>query len=144
MTLPHIAKTVFLKASPEKVWNFLTDPKMLARWFHPTNRSLTSTGPYHFFKTLEETDERYCWGEVTEVRARERLVYTFAHKWLGDHETRVAWDLVAVDGGTLLKLVHDGFQGGPTDAFEAMCDHDKGWDEHFAALRERVSENVDA
>lgn len=144
MTQPHIAKTIFLKAPPARVWAFLTDPQLMARWFHPTNRPLTETGPYHFYKNFDETDERYCWGEVTEVRAEQRLVYTFAHKWLGDHETRVEWTLNAVDSGTRLELVHDGFQGGPVDAFEAMCDHDKGWDEHFAALRERVVEIVEA
>jgi uncharacterized protein YndB with AHSA1/START domain len=144
MTTPAITKTIFLKAEPARVWSFLTEPKLLARWFHPSDRPLTSTGPYKFYKNLEEMEAGHCWGSVLEVQPNQRLVYTFTHEWLAGHETRVAWDLMPVSGGTMLTLAHDGFAGGPTDAFEAICDHDQGWDEHFATLRDRIPEPATA
>ncbi len=140
MTEPRIEKSIFLKASPARVWAFLTEPDQLARWFHPSDRALTSPGPYDFWKTSETAGERFCWGEVLEAEAETRLVYTFTHTWLGEHATRVCWTLEAAGGGTRLSLVHDGFAGGPVDALEAVFDHDAGWDEHFATLRIRVAD----
>jgi uncharacterized protein YndB with AHSA1/START domain len=140
MTEAKIEKSVFLKAPRARVWEFLTAPDRLARWFHPANRPLTETGPYHFWKSLEETAEPYCWGEVLDVEHEVRLVYTFAHKWLGGHETRVEWRLSEVASGTLVQLVHDRFADAPVDVFDALCDHDAGWDEHFAKLRDLARE----
>lgn len=140
MAEARIEKTIFLKADPSRVWAFLTDPEMLARWFHPADRSLAQKSPYQFWRNAESVGEEFCWGEVVDVEADVRLVYTFAHKWLGRHETRVSWRLSPVDGGTRLQLVHEGFQDAPVDVFDCLCDHDAGWDEHFTKLRERVLE----
>ena len=136
MTDPRIEKSLYLDASPSRVWAFLTEPDCLARWFHPSDRALTSPGPYKFWKTTAEAGRPYCWGEVLEAEAEIRLVYTFTHEWLSGHETRVAWTLEAAGAGTRLSLVHDGFGGGPVDALDALFDHDAGWDAHFATLRE--------
>ncbi|MEZ5893669.1 MAG: SRPBCC domain-containing protein [Parvularculaceae bacterium] len=48
MTGMKIVKTVFLKAPPEHVWKFLTQPEKLALWFHLGERELTpgATGRY--------------------------------------------------------------------------------------------------
>ncbi|MAC39553.1 MAG: activator of HSP90 ATPase [Oceanicaulis sp.] len=139
MAEPRIEKSLFLKAPRERVWDFLTGQDNLARWFHPVDRSLDRPGPYMFLKSLDEP-ERCMWGEVVEAEAPARLVYTFTHKWLGEHETRVEWTLSEVASGTLVKLVHDGFEGAPVDVFEQLCGHDAGWDEHFVKLRVRVIE----
>ena len=139
MTEPRIEKSIFLKASPARVWAYLTEPDLLGRWFHPSDRPLTSPGPYDFWKTAEEAGTRFCHGEVLEVQAERRLVYTVTHQWLGDHPTRVVWSLEAAGEGTRLSLIHDGFAGGPVDAFDALFDHDAGWDEHFTVLRMTVA-----
>ncbi len=141
-----IRKRIILRAPIERVWDFLTRPDCLQRWFHPADRVLDSTGPYQFYKSAEDKTPNYCWGDVLEASAPNRLVYTFAHKWLGDHATRVSWSLTAIENGTLLDLVHDQFEGAPVDVFDALADHDKGWDEHFVTLRESVlqTETADA
>jgi len=144
MSETRIEKSVFLKAPRERVWEFLTDKDRLGRWFHPADRTLDTPGPYAFMKSLDEPDVRLCWGEVIKAAAPERLVYTFTHKWLSEHPTRVTWTLKTVASGTLLKLVHDGFEGAPVDVFEALCDHDAGWDEHFVKLRDQAAEPVAA
>ena len=40
MSEPMIVKTIFLNASAEKVWRYLTEKDLLARWFHETDRDL--------------------------------------------------------------------------------------------------------
>jgi len=140
MSEAKIEKSVFLKAPRQRVWEFLTDKDCLGRWFHPADRTLDTAGPYAFMKSVDEPDTKLCWGEVVEAVAPQRLVYTFTHKWLSEHPTRVTWTLETVASGTLLKLVHDGFEAAPVDVFEALCDHDAGWDEHFVKLRERAAE----
>lgn len=133
-----IRKRVILRAPVERVWDFMTKSDCLERWFHPATRDLDSPGAYEFYKSADDTTPGYCWGEVLEAQAPRRLVYTFAHKWLGDHPTRVSWTLTEIPGGTLLDLVHDGFDGAPVDVFTVLQDHCAGWDEHFVTLRERV------
>lgn len=143
MSPDFIAKSILMKAPVERVWAFLTEPDLMARWFHPTNRALTSTGPYHFFKNVQETEKPYCWGEVTAVEEGRRLEYTFAHDWLGGHATRVEWTLEPVEDGVRLSLRHDGFQDAQVDWFEALTDHDKGWHGYLADLREQVVEKAE-
>jgi len=40
MTDTVLQKSIFLKASPEQVWAYLTDPDKLAIWFHKPNAPL--------------------------------------------------------------------------------------------------------
>lgn len=137
-----IRKRIILKAPVERVWDFLTRSDCLERWFHPATRDLVSAGPYEFYKSAEDKTPGYCWGEVLEAQAPRLLVYTFAHEWLGGHATRVSWTLTEIPGGTLLDLVHDGFEDAPVDVFDSLSGHCAGWDEHFVKLRERVQETV--
>ncbi|WP_417485892.1 SRPBCC family protein [Maricaulis sp.] len=139
MTEARIEKSVFLKASPQRVWDHLTRPELLARWFHPADTELVDGAGFALLSNSGD-GSRVCWGEVLEAEPPTRLVYSFTHKWLDGHLTRVEWTLTAVAGGTLLKLVHDGFEGAKVDVFDSLCDHDAGWDEHFGKLRERVVE----
>tara|TARA_R110002073_G_scaffold336121_2_gene530463 strand:- start:2554 stop:2979 length:426 start_codon:yes stop_codon:yes gene_type:complete len=135
----RIEKTIFLRAKPEKVWAFLTEPDQLARWFHKSDVTLSEGQDYAL---LREDGSKMCWGKVETADAPTRLVYTFTHNYLQSHETRVEWTLEAVMGGTRLNLVHDGFEAGPADAFDMLCSHDGGWDEHFAKMREIAKDDA--
>jgi uncharacterized protein YndB with AHSA1/START domain len=127
-----IEKTIFLRAKPEKVWAFLTQPDQLKRWFHESEAALEQGADYAL---LKDDSSKLCWGKVEEARLHERLVYTFTHDHLQGHETRVVWTLEAVADGTRLGLVHDGFEGAPVSEFDMLCSHDAGWDEHFGKMR---------
>lgn len=143
MTEARIEKSLFLKASPERVWDFLTRPELLARWFHPSDTELVPGAAYALLSNNGD-GTKVCWGDVLEAEPPTRLVYSFTHQWLEGHKTRVEWTLAPVANGTLLKLVHDGFEGAKTDIFESLCDHDAGWDEHFGNLRECLVETETA
>ena len=133
MTHTHIEKTIFIKATPSKVWEFITDKDKLGQWFHPAKDNLEIGKPYAL---LNDESEDMCWGKVIKADKPHTLIYTFTHNWLQGVETTVEWSLSEVHDGTMLKLNHYGFEDAPVDAFEMLCSHDIGWDDHFSRLRE--------
>jgi len=139
MTDARIEKSIFLKASPQRVWDHLTQPDLLARWFHPSDVELQADVAYALLSNSGD-GKTVCWGNVLEAEPPKRLVYSFTHNWLDGHLTRVEWTLSPVAEGTMLKLIHDGFEGAKVDVFDSLCGHDAGWDEHFVKLREAVKE----
>jgi uncharacterized protein YndB with AHSA1/START domain len=127
-----------LPQAPAKVWRALTEPDLLARWLMP-NDIAPLVGHKFYFRNQPMGD----WSGVVEcvvleVVPEQRLVYTwnggsakndgYGHKL----ETTVTWTLQASSaGGTLLKLVHHGFQ--PDDfAYKAMG---QGWQRMGAGIR---------
>ena len=128
-------KTIYLKASPEKVWRHQTEIDLLARWFHETDRDLTAGASFQYLSfDLDKDDRKLMWGDVLESDPQHRLVHTFTHQWLDGVITKVTWELLAFDGGTQLTMTHAGFPN-----FGDFADHDKGWDEHFLRLRSMLS-----
>lgn len=124
-------KTIYLKASPEKVWRHLTEKELLARWFHETNKDLTAGAEFEWLSFDQDKDDRkLMWGEVLERDPPHKLVHTFTHQWLNGVVTTVTWELTKIEGGTQLRLTHAGLPG-----LGELSDHDKGWDEHMVRLR---------
>lgn len=131
-----IVKTLYLKAPPEHVWKFLTQADQLALWFHRGAADLVPGGDWVLETNSYGKDgERLCWGKVLEMKEPERLVHTFTHNFLKEVETTCTWTLEGVGGGTILTLVHDGWENFEEDPFGMAANHDKGWDEHFNHLR---------
>ena len=89
--------------------------------------------------SLGKEGDKMCWGTISELDAPNRLVHTFTHTYLQGVETTVTWTLTAEEGGTLLKLVHDGWENMTEGSFNMAANHDVGWDEHFARLRKVVA-----
>jgi uncharacterized protein YndB with AHSA1/START domain len=134
MTEMTLVKTIMLNASPEKVFAYLTKSDLLAEWFHGADSDLREGKAYALMSTARP-GEKICWGEVLEMNAPERLVYSFSHSHLQDHLSRVTFALEPCAGGTKLTLTHEGLGDGPADALEMLANHDEGWDEHMAKLR---------
>jgi uncharacterized protein YndB with AHSA1/START domain len=80
-----------------------------------------------------------CWGKVVTMKAPEKLVHTFTHNHLEGVETTCTWTLESAKGGTILTLVHEGWDKLEDGAFGMAADHDTGWDEHFVRLRRVTS-----
>lgn len=130
-----MVKTIYLKATPEKVWRHLTDKELLARWFHETDRDLADKVSFQYLSFhYDKEDRKLMWGEVLECEQNKKLVHTFTHQWLNGVVTTVTWELLELDGGTQLTLTHNGMA-----AFDQLSDHDKGWDEHLLRLRMMLS-----
>lgn len=101
---------------PEEVWTCLTAQEILSEWLMP-NDFLAEVGHRFQFKTRSRFNlgfdgNIYC--EVLEIIPLQKLVYT----WEGGPapgnitlHSVVTWTLEPRDGGTLLRLEHNGFKG---------------------------------
>lgn len=141
MTDAILQKTIFLRATPDTVWDYLTQPDRLAEWFHKPERPLVAGQKLEMFGTT--SGDLLIWGEVREARRPEYLEYTFTIKPMGDAVSVVKWTLDPVAGGTRLALEHEGLPQG-ADAFGLILALDDGWDEHLGRMRTSLHETVDA
>jgi uncharacterized protein YndB with AHSA1/START domain len=108
---------VFIKATPEQIWEAITKPEFTARYFHGAR--IVNDGTRH----VSHGPDGDLWGDgpVLEFDPPRRLV----HEWrsLYDPEmaeerpSRVAWDIEPMDGGYCkLTLTHDELEGAPKTA----------------------------
>lgn len=141
MTDSVLKKSIFLRAEPETVWAYLTDPDHLAEWFHKPERPLVEGQKLEMFGTT--SGDLLIWGEVRVAKPPRYLEYTFTVKPMCDAVSTVKWTLELVAGGTRLDLLHEGLPQG-ADAFGLILALDKGWDEHFGKMRVALHETVDA
>ncbi len=131
MTENVIHKSIYLKATPEQVWAYLTDPDKLAIWFHKPSTALVE-GEYEMFGA--ESGDRLMWGEVLVAKPFSQLEYTFSITPMGGQSSTVRWLLTEVPGGTHLSLHHEGLPQG-AEAYGLTLALDKGWDDHLARMR---------
>lgn len=89
----------FVAAPPARVWQTLTDPALLARWWVPGQ--IAARVGHRFHLDMPGWGQVPC--EVLEVVEPERLVYSFNATWT------LTWRLVPEGAGTRLLLEHTGF-----------------------------------
>ena len=136
MSVTTITKSIFIKASRETVWSFITDAEKLAEWFHPAAANLEEGKPYALLGDASDPESKMCWGDVLKLDKPSSLVYTFSLKPMGDAVTTVSWTLEEAAGGTRLTLVHEGMGEATEDSgFGFLYAIDAGWDKHFEKLR---------
>jgi uncharacterized protein YndB with AHSA1/START domain len=108
---------VFIKASPEQIWDAITKPEFTTRYFHGAR--VENTAERHLAQGPQGED----WGSgaTFEFDPPRRLV----HEWrslydpeLAEEEaSRVTWEIEAQDGGVCrLTVVHDQLEGSPKTA----------------------------
>ena len=108
---------VFIKASPEAIWDAITKPEFTVRYFHGAR--------------IEVSEERYAsrgpngevWGDsATRVFDPPRRL---VHGWRSlydpglaiEEESRVTWEIEPQEGGVCkLTVIHDELEGAPQTA----------------------------
>lgn len=133
-----------LPYAPDRIWRALTTSELIAKWLMP-NDFVASVGHRFTFRTKPMGD----WDGVVqcEVLACEppRLL---RYAWRGGSDSNpaygskldseVTWTLTPVEGGTHLRLVHDGFEfPGNKVAFEMMS---PGWGRIMDAIAGAAAE----
>lgn len=129
--MPAVEKTLHLRASPERVWQAITDPGQIAQWFPDRTDLEPRAGGVGWFDWTEHGKYAV---RVEEVDAPRRLVWTWARERdvaLEDAaRTTVEWTLTpAGNGGTKIFLRETGF----TDP-AARDGNDEGWDKELGEL----------
>jgi uncharacterized protein YndB with AHSA1/START domain len=103
---------VFIKATPEQIWQAITDPDFTQKYFHGSRvkSSFEVGSPYGNWS--DDESEQLIDGEVLESEPPNRLSTTW--RALYDPETaaepfsRVSWEIEVQDGGfSKLTVVHD-------------------------------------
>jgi uncharacterized protein YndB with AHSA1/START domain len=114
---------VFIRATPEQVWDAITKPAFTERYFHGVRIEVRDGRRYSAMRDIAWDEE------VLEEDPPRRLV----HRWVSYYDdemaaeepSRVTWEIEPQeDGTTLLTLVHDQLEGAPKTA-EGVCG--TGW-----------------
>ncbi|MCA1693688.1 MAG: SRPBCC domain-containing protein [Actinobacteria bacterium] len=132
--------TCTLDASPERIFQALTDPAELVKWWGPSGFTTPEIeidprvgGSYRLGMQPPEGELFHLAGEFLEVARPSRLAYSF--RWEepdpDDQETVVMLRLDAVADQTRLSLWHGVFA---TEAWRAL--HKSGWADSLQRLAE--------
>jgi uncharacterized protein YndB with AHSA1/START domain len=132
--VPPIELVLETHAAPDLAWRTLTEPERVALWLTTASRLVAIGQPYR----LEFGEGSVVAGEVLELDPGR----SFSHgwRWEGEptDETRVTWTVEPRDGGSLIRLVHDGWReagaGSPRD------DHARYWAGYLDDLRDVLEE----
>jgi uncharacterized protein YndB with AHSA1/START domain len=113
--------SVFIRATPEQVWDGITKPEFTARYFYGSviDSSYEPGAPY--LGWAEDRSVQYVDGEVIEADRPRKLVTTW--RALYDPETaaephsRVTWEIEpAGEHVTKLTVIHDELEAAPKTA----------------------------
>ncbi|MBO9152227.1 SRPBCC domain-containing protein [Chitinophaga sp. GCM10012297] len=111
-----IRHTWFFPHSPERVWEYLTKPELLAQWLMESNfrPEVGHRFQFHTKPIVKFNFDGNIYCQVLELEPNKKLVYS----WKGGNgkgevslDSLVTWTLAAKNGGTELQLVHSGFKG---------------------------------
>lgn len=116
--------TVESAVAPDRAWQALTDPRVIAEWFTDASPVGRVGDPYR----LDFGDASVVEGVVTELEPGRRFSYTWRWSDAESHEeTHVAWSVERRDdGGTSIRLVHDGWAEAGLDE-TVRDDHEGYW-----------------
>ena len=137
MTDITTSASVRIAAPPQRVWEALTTPAEIKRWFFGVDTEtdwrvgsrLVHRGEYKG-KPYEDS------GEIVEIDPPRRLVHTHWSPMSGlpdrpEHYQRVTWTLDGSDGATTLTVAEDNL---PSE--EAKAISDQSWPQALRNLRE--------
>jgi uncharacterized protein YndB with AHSA1/START domain len=116
---------VYIRATPEQIWEAITTPEWTGRYFHGARITVT---PDHYDSRSPDGD---VWGDeaVLEFDPPRRLVHGWRSMYDSDmaaeKTSRVTWEIEPQDGDyCLLTVVHDQLEGAPKTAASVAG---RGW-----------------
>ena len=118
---PSQVYQVFIKASPEQVWDAITKPEFTARYFFGSRVQTTGEAGTPIRHLAAFTDE--LWGDdaILESEPPRRLVHTWRSLYEPDlaaePESRITWEIEEQPGGvSRLTVIHDRLERSPKTA----------------------------
>ena len=114
-TKPVQIYQVFIRATPEQIWEAITSPEFTSKYFYGTRIESDLDAGSPFVYRAGDSDDLLVEGEVISSDAPHRLVHTwralYSPELAADPPSRVTWELKPADGGvTRLTVTHDGFE----------------------------------
>jgi uncharacterized protein YndB with AHSA1/START domain len=125
----RVEREVAIAASPDTVWEFLTDPDKAVRWMGIDATLEPRPGGLYRVEVLPGTVAR---GEFVEIDPPRRAVWTWgwepgAPSSVPPGGSTVSIDLVPTDDGTLVRLAHELPRDGAGQ-------HAEGWEHYLSRL----------
>jgi len=132
VTTGTIFASVEIAAPPERVFEALTKAEDVVKWWgsEDTYRTtewsmpLTAGAPWKASGTGADGAPFSVEGEIVEVDAPRKLVWTWRPAWDGGNTTTITYRLEPIEGGTRIVMRHDGFG----DRTESCRSHGEGWE----------------
>jgi uncharacterized protein YndB with AHSA1/START domain len=113
--------SVFIRATPEQVWDGITKPEFTARYFYGSviDSSYEPGTPY--LGWAEDRSMQYVDGEVIEADPPRKLVTTWRAVYdpetAAEPHSRVTWEIEAAgEHVTKLTVIHDELEAAPKTA----------------------------
>jgi len=124
---------VFIRTTPEKLWQALTDPAFTRRYFHETAVT-SSLKPGEPIAWVLPDGKKAVDGEVIEADPPRRLVHTWVVHYnpaLSHERSRVTWLIEKRGGACKLTAIHD-LESAPLTAKNVGTD---GWSVVLSGLK---------
>jgi len=136
--LDAVISEIEIAAPPERVFEALTDPSQLQRWFGGDancpvkfwKMDARLGGHYSYATEISKINvngvkQFQCQGEILEYDPPRLLAYTWIGNWHLDPKRRtvVRWELLPISFGTHVTVKHSGLAQEP----EARKDYSGGW-----------------
>jgi uncharacterized protein YndB with AHSA1/START domain len=131
METAAVEREVRVRARPETIFPFFTDPELMVRWMGATAQAEPTPGGIY---RVGVNDDYVARGEYVEVSPPDRVVFTWGWE-REDSPVRPGSSTVEVtltaDGEeTLVRLVHRDLPGE-----DSATAHGRGWDHYLDRLR---------
>jgi uncharacterized protein YndB with AHSA1/START domain len=138
-----IIATVEIAAPAERVFQSLTDPDELVRWWgspeaYRTTEWVADLRPGGRWRAGGRGADGSTFaveGEFVEIDPPRKLVQTWKPDWDGGHVTTITYRLESIPGGTRVTVRHEGFAGRPQSAEG----HTSGWEQVLSWLQRHLS-----
>jgi uncharacterized protein YndB with AHSA1/START domain len=112
---------VFIKATPEQIWQGITDPDFTEKYFYGSRAKFDLRPGGTFNGVSGDESQVLVDGEVLESDPPRRLIHTWRTLYdpdaANEPHSRVSWEIEPQDGGfTKLTVVHDRLEEAPKTA----------------------------
>jgi uncharacterized protein YndB with AHSA1/START domain len=121
LSTPTQVYQVFIRSTPERIWQAITDPEFTTKYFHGSRVELKLVAGSEYRSYSPDRSELWVDGEVVEVDPPRRLVHTwraaYEPRMAEEEPSRVMWEIEdRGEGMCLLTVVHDRLEGAPKTA----------------------------
>jgi uncharacterized protein YndB with AHSA1/START domain len=127
---------VFIKATPEQIWDAITKPEFTSKYFYGSLVDSTLEPGSPIIGWSPDREQKWTDGEVLESNPPHKLSYTWRSLWdeeqAAEEASRVTWEIEPGDGGvTKLTVVHDQLDASPKTAMSVAG----GWSYILSGLK---------